>query len=152
MEHECFFCRQPVAPNEGNIQSTPCCRQSVHDECQKLWCLRYYHCGYCRTSLPALEPTPSIFLDRFRMAEFLLSDRLISSLTVTIEGAGSEVDDDFLKSAIREVLGNLYTIFIERHGQTYEGFGSGRIARVRIETEDRQFFDVKHPIDTTLLR
>ena len=152
MDNECFFCRQPVVPNDGNVHNTHCCCQSVHEECQKLWCLRYYHCGNCRTSLPALEPMPGIFLDHFRMTEFLLSDKLISSLTVTIVGAGSEVDEDSLMSAIREDLGYLYIIYIERHGQTRGGFRSGRITRIRIVTEDGQIFVVNNPIDTGLLR
>ena len=93
-----------------------------------------------------------MFLDHFRMTEFLLSDKLISSLTVTILGAGSEVDEDSLMSAIREDLGYLYIIYIERHGQTRGGFRSGRITRIRIVTEDGQIFVVNNPIDTGLLR
>ena len=152
MDQECFFCQQPVVPNDGNVHHTTCCRQSVHDECQKQWCLRYYHCGNCRTSVPALEPMPSMFLDHFRVTEFLLSDKVISSLTVTIVGAGSEVDEDSLMLAIRKHLGNLYMIFIERQGQTCQGFRSGRITRVKIVTEDGQIFVVNNPIDTGLLR
>ena len=152
MDYECFFCRQPVVPNDGNVHNTTCCRESVHDECQKQWCLQYYHCGNCRTPVPALEPMPSMFLDHFRVTEFLLSDKVISSLTVTIVGAGSEVDEDSLMSAIRKHLGNLYMISIERQGQTCKGFRSGRITRVRIVTEDRQIFVVNNPIDTGLLR
>lgn len=148
MEHECFFCRQPLVPNEGNIQKTPCCHQRVHFGCQKQWCLEYFHCGYCRTSVPALEPMPGKFRDRFRITEFLLSGESISSLTVTVVGAGSEVDDDSLMSAVREDLGNLYRIFIERDGRTCEGFRSGRISRVKIATEDRHFFVVNNPMDT----
>lgn len=152
MDHECFFCRQPVVPNDGNVHNTTCCRQSVHEECHKRWCLRYYYCGNCRTSIPALEPMPSTFLNHFQLTEFLLSDKVISFLTVTIVGAGSEVDQDSLMSAIRKHLGNLYMICIERHGQACEGFQSGRIARVTVVTEDRQIFVVNNPIDTGLLR
>ena len=95
---------------------------------------------------------PSTFLDHFRLTEFLLSDKVISFLTVTIVGAGSEVDEDSLMSAIREHLGNLYVIFIERQGQPCEGFRSGRITHVRIVTENGQFFVVDNPIDNGLVR
>lgn len=148
MDQECFFCVQPLVPGERNILKTSCCHQRVHLECEERWSLEYFHCGYCRKSLPVLEPIPVKFLNRFRMTISLLSGELISSLTFTITDAGSDVDNDSLISTVRKELGHWYSMFIERDGRTPKGFHSGRVSQVKIETKDGQYFIVDNPIDT----
>lgn len=148
MDQVCFFCVEPLVPGERNILKTSCCHRRVHLECEERWSLGYFHCGYCRTSLPILEPIPAKFLNRFRMTKSLLSGELISSLTVTITDSGSDVDDDSLISTVRKDLGSWYSIFIERDGRSPKGFHSGRVSQVKIETDDGQYFIVDNRADT----
>lgn len=81
----------------------------------------------------AIETLTDAALERINFGVSLVNEEGVSDRTVIVAGAGKLVDDEELRWALKQYLGD-HRYEIERLDSTSEGFESGRVVSVLLTT------------------